>query len=79
MNRATTMTRIMLDDKIILFKCDKKKGCNGCADGECEHTADIKHAVFDGEKSFTQIGSGAYFEKVQQEQIHEEGSVETKN
>lgn len=73
------MISITIDDKTVLFKWDKKKGCRSCLDGDCEHTADIEHAVFDGEKSFTLIGRNVYVEEVQQERVHEKGSVEKKN
>lgn len=58
-------TQIKYNDKIIAFRCDKKRKCSKdfCEPGWCEHTTDIEHAVFDGEKTFESRGGSPLWEK----------------
>lgn len=61
------MSKILVDDKTVLFRCDKKReSCThkSCliGDGECAHTTDIEHALWTGEKIFNPAGESAYIE-----------------
>ena len=51
-------TRIIYNDQTLVFKCDKKKGCKSSqlCGVFCQHTTEIEHAVFDGEKEFESRG-----------------------
>lgn len=52
-------TKIYYNDKKLCFRCDKERPCRKehCMQGMCEHTTDIEHAVFDGEKTFVLWGA----------------------
>ena len=52
--------KIYLNDKVVLFRCDRKK-CKHC-NSMCNHTTDISHAIFDGEKSFEDVCDYAVME-----------------
>lgn len=57
-------TKITYNDMTLVFKCDRKRGCKNPKCGEwCNHTRDIEHAVFDGEKTFEKCGQ-AYCEEI---------------
>ena len=57
-------TRIQMNDKPVVFHCNKKRACSktkNCGSW-CQHTTFIEDAIFDGEKQFEDCG-GAYFEE----------------
>ena len=63
------MTRIEIDGKKVLFKCNpskntgcRKSSCMGKV-GTCQHTANIEAALWDGEKQFDEFGGVALIEK----------------
>lgn len=45
----------------VFFLCDHKR-CHKCFD-QCNHTSDINHTAWNGEKTFELIGGRAYFEQ----------------
>lgn len=58
-------TRILYNKKTIIFRCDKKRKCSNqmCGPDWCEHTTEIEHAVFDGEKIFEPVGGTCFVEQ----------------
>lgn len=63
---------ITIDDKVILFKCDRY-ACGALCPSlcpsypyYCRHTTKIEHAVFDGEKVFDPLGDVAMLERIEE-------------
>ena len=58
-------TKIIYNGKRLAFRCDKKRPCTkeNCLEGLCEHTTDIEHAIFDGEKVFRKASPRSLFEE----------------
>lgn len=64
MKRRRTDMKIEYNGLPVVFKCDRKRRCKYPKCGEwCNHTTDIDHAVFDGDKTFVSCGQ-AYFEDI---------------
>ena len=45
----------------VFLLCDHKR-CHKCFD-QCNHTSDLNHTAWNGEKTFELIGGRAYFEQ----------------
>ena len=58
-------TIIIYNGKRLAFRCNKKRPCKRtfCGEGFCEHTTDIEHAIFDGEKVFRSASAHSIFEE----------------
>ena len=61
------MIKITFNDKPVLFRCDKTRqecknpSCRIPGDS-CEHTSDLEHAIWNGEKEFYSFAGEAFFE-----------------